>query len=158
MKRHQGSIAWGIVSIVLSVLLFVFFLVMWILYPNIYSSPKTRFQFVIMIIIVPIALVSGIVLFVHGLADREVRKNGHPGRCVIESIHWVPGRHGGYRMTVSFKGDDGFINETVVKLSYSRGCELREGMVLECLIFEDRCYVNPWRINVICTDKNGEEF
>lgn len=159
MRRRQGSIAGGIIMLVLGALFATGLIFMLAFFSSNSYKPLHAFQLGMFIFITVVFIVSGILLIVRGRQDREIIQTGHPGRCTIEEIHWMPARYGRvYTMTVSFKGDDGFMNETVVPLGRMDTSVLKVGMVIECIISDDRCYVDARNINIISNTRNGDEL
>ena len=159
MRRRQGSIAGGIIMLVLGGLFAAGLIIMLIFFPLGSYSAKSSFQFWMLLFITITFVVSGILSIIRGRQDKEVIQTGHPGRCTIEEINWMPARYGRvYTMTVSFKGDDGFMNETVVPLGRMDTSVLKVGMVIECIISDDRCYVDARNINIISNTRNGDEL
>ena len=159
MRRRQGSVAGGIIMLVLGGLFAAGLIIMLIFFPLGSYSAKNSFQFWMLLFITITFVVSGILSIIRGRQDKEVIQTGHPGRCTIEEINWMPARYGRvYTMTVSFEGDDGFMNETVVPLGRMDTSVLKVGMVIECIISDDRCYVDARNINIISNTRNGDEL
>ena len=100
------------------------------------------------------------ILFIKGKKCERIMKYGKKGRCTVFNIETYHRSHkmGSSRvhdMIVEYKGESGNINKLIVPLNLQSLSILKQGMVIECYIDKEDCYVDLKNIKEI---KNIEEF
>ena len=143
---HQGSVGYGILSIVVGAAILAAFIGLRIAFKSMKPDPKM----IVLIIAGGVLVITGIVTLIRGINSRRVVRDGHPGQCTIIKISWLPSRYGRtYTMRVSFMTDYGYLNEHIVDLGRMDVSEFFEGMTIACTICGDECYVDRKNIRVI---------
>ena len=96
-------------------------------------------------------LFSAVVFLIRrGVINKKVAAEGKKGRCVIEKFQTVGGRgKATIWMTVSYVDDSGQKQKYAAIVKDEAITKKKKGMVLECRILGQECYIDPNNIKVI---------
>lgn len=97
-----------------------------------------------------ILIVIGVITLKRGSFNRRVSIDGKIGTCVIEELRWHSFRSGRrFWMIVSYQGESGQTHQYSTRISRADFTNLKKGMVLECSILGEECYLNINNIKVV---------
>lgn len=97
-----------------------------------------------------VLIVIGIITLKRGVVNKEVSTKGRIGTCVIEELRWHSFRSGHrFWMIVSYQGESGQTHQYSTRISRIDFTNLKKGMVLECSILGEECYLNINNIKVV---------
>lgn len=97
-----------------------------------------------------ILIVMGVITLKRGAVNKEVSTKGRIGTCVIEELRWHSFRNGRrFWIVVSYQGESGQPHQYSTRISRTDFTNLKKGMVLECSILGEECYLDVNNIKVV---------
>ena len=173
-RKTSGSIVGGIVLIAIGATLIISFLSIAIYNiaslinlngsdndfdPNLIDGNNSGFEGIKIFLIVimlfmamasSVLIVMGVITLKRGAVNKEVSTKGRIGTCVIEELRWHSFRNGRrFWIIVSYQGESGQPHQYSTRISRADFTNLKKGMVLECSILGEECYLDINNIKVV---------
>ena len=172
MKKHQGSIAAGIACLafaLISLVIGVFVFSTQKIFEQVGSDSGFSFNFsiagllplVFIGIFIVVSVVFGIINIITGIRSNKVKAEGRISRCKVVSKHWSHSnsrRSNHYSLTVSYTGESGKEYQHVVDICMADYQRLINGMIIECKILGEDCYIDKYNIKVLENPNGDDEF
>ena len=97
-----------------------------------------------------IPIIVGLVFFIKGSKYASIQKKGRKSEC---RIHNILHTKSSYDMIVNYRGESGKEYFHAVTINYQYAATLKPGMVVECYILKEDCYIDEAHINVLTDEE-----
>ena len=99
--------------------------------------------------------IGGILMIKSGIRGNEVRKNGVKAVCTVENVETIWYRRGSrhYEIDFSYKGQSGERHNLHVSVSVYRIDKPKEGEKYECMVYEEDCYIDIDNLTLVKEDQ-----
>ena len=143
--KVQGSIGWGITSLILSLFLGGLFIFLGI---YVFSIPYKELLGLIIGMVIMSALGLGVTVWllvlsvrmiINGHLGKIIIRNGSLSTCTVTNIKYAP--RGGKSFTVSYKSESGELRIIRVDKNAFQANHIGIGQILSCYIYGEDCYV-----------------
>ena len=149
-EKSQGSIGYGILFISLDMVCVV------IIIMGFLTAKSSNDG---MSLLIPLGLAAlfcfsiGIYGLYRGIVNQKVAKKGIKSTCVVEKFTTIGGRGPAtIWMDVKFKTQSGKEAIYSARVNDEAITTLKKGMVLECLVLGEECYIDPDNIRIVDED------
>ncbi len=146
-EKSQGSIGLGVLFISLGVVCVVIIIMGFLTAKSSNDGMSLLFPLGLAALF---CFPSGIYAIYRGIVNQKVAKKGTKSTCVVEKFTTIGGRgRATIWMDVTFKTQSGKEGTYSARVNDEAITNLKKGMVLECLVLGDECYIDPNNIKIV---------
>ena len=145
-EKSQGSILGGIIFLFAGVIGLV--VGIWCFSPG--GSVDVVLDTIWLFLLALLCIIAGIYALYRGIVNQKVAEKGTKSTCVVEKFTTIGGRGPAtIWMDVKFKTQSGKEAIYSARVNDEAITTLKKGMVLECLVLGEECYIDPNNIKIV---------
>ena len=148
-EKSQGSILGGIIFLSVGIIGLV--VGVWCFSPG--FSVDAVLDTIWLFLLALLCIVAGIYGLYRGIVNQKVAEKGIKSTCVVEKFTTIGGRGPAtIWMDVKFKTQSGKEGTYSARVNDEAITNIKKGMVLECLVLGEECYIDPDNIKIVDED------